>query len=67
MLFVETEGLSYEDHRHMVDYESFYFAQDSIIPAEIRYRWYQFNKYTMVTGRGIYISDLYAHPTMPEG
>ena len=61
MRLLITDGLSYEDHRWMAEYEGYYFAQHWIVPPEIRYRWYQFNEYTMIAVRDSVSRKIVAH------
>jgi len=66
MLFVETTGLSFEDHCRMAEYEGYYFPEGSIVAPEIRFRWHQFNEHTVVPVRDSVSRKIVAHlSTLP--
>ena len=61
MLFVETDGLSYEDHCRIAEYEHLHFSHPLIVPPEITFRWYQYNPCTMVAVRDEASREIVGH------
>ena len=61
MPLIKADGLSYEDHCQMASYKRYYFTPDLIIPPEITYQWYQYNKYTMVAVRDSFSQKMVAY------